>query len=115
MINRLVNISKNNSFFLFGARGTGKSTWLKQYFADKPHLYLDLLNPDLEENLSKNPDELLSMIEALEDKQSWVILDEIQKIPKLLNIVHLCIEKHKTKFALTGSSARKLKRGAANL
>lgn len=115
MINRLVKPLEQNSFFLFGARGTGKSTWLKQHFSKIPHLYLDLLNPDTEEQFSKNPNDLLAKIEASQDKKKWVLIDEIQKIPKLLNLVHLCIEKYKTPFALTGSSARKLKRGAANL
>ncbi len=115
MFNRLVNIPKNNSFFLFGARGTGKSTWLKHLFSTTPHLYIDLLHPDTEENLHKRPNDLLLQIEALHDKKMWVFIDEIQKIPKLLDIVHLCIEKYQTLFALTGSSARKLRRGAANL
>lgn len=115
MFNRIFNPSKKHSFFLFGARGTGKSTWLKSYFAQTPHIYIDLLNPDTEEKYSKNPGELLAKIENLQDKQTWILIDEIQKNPKLLNLVHLCIEKYKTPFALTGSSARKLKRGAANL
>lgn len=115
MFNRISNILKNNSFFLFGARGTGKSTWLKHYFSKVDHLYIDLLHPDIEEDLSKNPGQLLDQIEALNDKKKWVLIDEVQKIPKLLDIVHLCIEKYGTKFALTGSSARKLRRGSANL
>ncbi|MBI2339831.1 MAG: AAA family ATPase [Deltaproteobacteria bacterium] len=115
MFNRLLTIRKNNSFFLFGARGTGKSTWLSQEFASIPHLYIDLLNPDEEEKFSKNPGSLLAQIEGMDKKNPWVIIDEIQKVPKLLDVAHLCIEKHKTLFALTGSSARKLKRGNANL
>jgi len=115
MFNRIVNPSKTHSFFLFGARGTGKSTWLKSYFSTTPHIYIDLLNLDMEELFNKNPNELLTRIEALNDKRTWVLIDEIQKVPKLLDLVHLCIEKHHTLFALTGSSARKLRRGAANL
>jgi len=115
MFNRIINPLKTHSFFLFGARGTGKSTWLKQYFSTTPHIYIDLLNLDTEEQFNKNPNELLTKIKALSDKKIWVLIDEIQKIPKLLDLVHLCIEKHGTFFALTGSSARKLRRGAANL
>lgn len=115
MFNRIIKPSENNSFFIFGARGTGKSTWLEDHFAKIPHFYIDLLNPDTEEQFRKNPGNLLAKIEAMENKKSWVVIDEIQKVPKLLNLVHLCIEKHKILFALTGSSARKLRRGAANL
>lgn len=115
MFNRLIRPSKNNSFFIFGCRGTGKSTWLHERFARTEHLYIDLLNPDEEEALAKNPGELLARLEALPASTHWVVIDEIQKIPKLLDVVHLGVEKHKKLFALTGSSARKLKRGAANL
>lgn len=115
MVNRLVTIQKNNSFFLFGPRGTGKSTWLQQEFSKIPHLYIDLLDPDEEERLNKNPGSLLAQIEALPKIKRWIVIDEIQKIPRLLDVVHLCIEKHQKLFALTGSSARKLKRGQANL
>lgn len=100
---------------MFGARGTGKSTWLKDHFSNVPHLYIDLLNPDTEEQFSKSPNDLKVQIEALKDKKTWILIDEIQKIPKLLNLVHLCIERYGTLFVLTGSSARKLRRGAANL
>lgn len=100
---------------MFGARGTGKSTWLKDTFSKTDHIYIDLLNLDVEEQFSKNPNDLLTKIEALKTKKCWILIDEIQKVPKLLNLVHLCIERHKTLFALTGSSARKLRRGAANL
>ncbi len=115
MFDRIINLSKNNSFFIFGARGTGKSTWLQKHFENTPHLYIDLLKPDEEERLSKNPTALLAQIEGLPPNTQWVFIDEIQKLPRLLDLVHLCIEKHKTLFALTGSSARKLKRGASNL
>lgn len=115
MIDRVVKLPKNNSFFLFGARGTGKSTWIRSLFSEIPHLYVDLLNPDEEERLSKNPSSLLAQIDALDPSIRWILLDEIQKVPKLLDVVHLEIERHKRLFALTGSSARKLKRGSANL
>lgn len=116
MFNRLITPSKNSSFFLFGARGTGKSTWLKQEFLQgKPHIYIDLLNLDQEELYLKSPQSLYDRLSRLEDKKTWVVIDEVQKIPKLLDVVHQSIEEHKIRFALTGSSARKLKRGKANL
>lgn len=116
MYARLVNLSKSNSFFLFGARATGKSTHLQQFFLkEKNLLFIDLLDSELERTLSANPSRLLEMVEASKDKISWIFIDEIQKIPKLLDIVHKLIFEQKLKFALTGSSARKLKRGNANL
>jgi len=117
MINRLIKQPKNNSFFIFGARGTGKSTWLeKEFLPSKDSLTIDLLNPNTEELFSKHPEELLHQISShKEPNQLWVAIDEIQKIPKLLDVVQMAIEKYRTKFVLTGSSARKLKRGHANL
>ena len=102
MFDRIINPSKTHSFFLFGARGTGKSTWLSRYFSTTPHIYIDLLDLDTEELFNKNPNELLKRIEVLSDKKTWILIDEIQKIPKLLDLVHLCIEKHHVLFALTG-------------
>jgi predicted AAA+ superfamily ATPase len=109
---------KSNSFFLFGPRGTGKSSLLKSIFNSKKCFWIDLLNEDVFKEYLLRP-ELLK--ERLIGKNfNWVIIDEVQRIPSLLNYVHYIIEdnktkKIKTKFALTGSSARKLKRGGANL
>jgi predicted AAA+ superfamily ATPase len=117
MISRIFSAPKNSSFFIFGARGTGKSTLLTQIFdwkKDQSILYLDLLDPGLEKNLSLRPDELNAIIAARKNIK-WVIIDEIQKIPKLLDVIHKIIFEKKLKFALTGSSARKLKRASANL
>lgn len=100
------------SFFLFGPRATGKSTWLKQRFAGA--LRLDLLRNDLYFRLSGTPGELRSMVRA-EPPSRWIVLDEVQRVPELLNEVHALIEDGGYRFALTGSSARKLKRGRANL
>jgi uncharacterized protein len=100
---------------LFGARGTGKSTFVKSQIITKNSLYLDLLDPDLEEQFSKKPDRLLELVKKNIKKVDWFVLDEIQKVPKLLDLVHKSIEEHKVKFILTGSSARKLRRGGANL
>ena len=121
MYKRLVKISEKHSFFLFGARGTGKSSLIKKIFNQDQALFIDLLQPAEFDILNRDPDELTRRIEGLRDGQTWVILDEIQRIPKLLNLVHHHIEvgkgsaKQKLLFALTGSSARKLKRGTANL
>lgn len=71
-------------------------------------LFIDLLKDETEQRYWNNPDLLLSDIQAR--KYKWVVIDEVQKIPKLLDIVHLAIEEHKFKFILTGSSARKLRR-----
>lgn len=116
MYTRLSKLSKKNSFFLFGARGTGKSTLLKQFAKDiKEYLWIDLLNPKTDQELQTHPEKLIEQVEALSKKPEWIIIDEIQKNSKLLDIVHKLIFEYDIKFALTGSSARKLKRGKANL
>ena len=114
MIPRMQNLKTKQNIFLFGARGTGKSTLLKELFSSKNTLWIDLLNYKEENIFSKNPDRLSFLI--TENKYKTVIIDEIQKVPKLLDIIHKEIEKNKKiKFIMTGSSARKLKRGQANL
>lgn len=116
MFNRIIKPSYNSSFFVFGARGTGKTTWLKQEFLSQTdHVYLDLLDPDEEEKFSKNPNQLKLKVAGRKNKRTWIVIDEVQKVPKLLDVVHKCIEDHGVRFVLTGSSARKLKRGHANL
>ncbi len=102
----------DRSFFLFGPRGTGKSTWLRHVFPDA--LYLDMLDASIFLELSRDPNRLEAMIGDLPER-NWVVLDEIQKVPALLDEVHRLVEKHRWRFALCGSSARKLKRGGANL
>jgi len=121
MVNRIPNLPEKHSFFLFGARGTGKTTLLNERFNLSPSLpsdtlLIDLLNPDEEEAYSRNPNLLKERI-SLEPKSfKRVIIDEVQKIPPLLDVVHSCIEKFKhIQFILTGSSARKLKSGGANM
>jgi len=114
MFRRLLKYPKSNSFFIFGARGTGKSTFIQQQVSENLHL-ISLLEDKWETRYSRDPDLLESDLEALPTKPHWIVIDEIQKIPKLLDIVHSLIEKKKLKFILTGSSARKLKRGSANL
>jgi len=114
MYKRIINPLKSNSFFLFGARGTGKSSLLADLFPRNSHLWIDLLDPDTETLYSTNPSRLSQTI-AARSAVEWVVIDEIQKAPKLLDVVHREIEGRQVKFALTGSSARKLKRGGANL
>jgi len=100
-----------HSFFLFGPRGTGKTSWLKSKIPEG--LYIDLLNQELFFELLQN----LHKIEELIPKgfKNWIIIDEVQKIPELLNEVHRMIESYRYKFILTGSSARTLKRKGVNL
>ncbi|TVQ80692.1 MAG: ATP-binding protein [Bradymonadales bacterium] len=114
MFHREFSPLKSRSFFLLGARGTGKSTWVKGEFTKDFH-YIDLLQEKFESRYQRNPDLLEADLRALKPKPIWVIIDEIQKVPKLLDIVHRLIESSKMKFVLTGSSARKLKRQSANL
>ena len=112
MFRRFLNIPERQSFFLFGPRGTGKSTLLKECFPNEA-LYIDLLFPKEEVRFLRDPELLIQLVEKQNPK--IVIIDEVQKLPKLLDVVHSLIESHGTRFALTGSSARKLKRGQANL
>lgn len=114
MFHRLLKYSKSNSFFVFGARGTGKSTFIKSQIHENLYL-ISLLEDKWESRYARNPDLLESDLAALPTKPHWIVIDEIQKVPKLLDVVHALIEKKKLKFILTGSSARKLKRGSANL
>ena len=101
------------SFFLFGPRGTGKSTWLGQVFPEA--LRIDLLDPDVLRAYQARPERLRERI-AASPAVCTVVIDEIQKAPQLLDVVHALLEQQPTlRFVLTGSSARKLRHGAANL
>lgn len=115
MFQRTINISKSHSFFIFGPRGSGKSTLLRKLFTPDESVYFDLLEPELAGELMSYPQNLLTRLAPYAGKKPWVIIDEIQKAPQLLDLVHKLIYEKKFKFALTGSSARKLKRGASNL
>jgi len=101
------------SFFLFGPRGTGKSTWVRSQF--KSALYVDLLAPDIFRSFSARPERLEELVAGSPEKKI-IVIDEVQKIPELLTVVHRLIEeKRGRQFILTGSSARKLKRTGVDL
>ncbi|HYD47499.1 MAG TPA: DUF4143 domain-containing protein [Terriglobales bacterium] len=111
MIARMLALPDRQSFFLFGPRGTGKSTLLRAAFPRA--FYLDLLEYGTYSELLARPDRLEALVAAA--KPEIVILDEVQRLPALLNEVHRLIERRRWRFALTGSSARKLRRGEVNL
>jgi predicted AAA+ superfamily ATPase len=121
MVERTLALPGNHSFFLFGARGTGKSTLIRTWLAGlklppDQFLKLDLLDPELEHEFAVRPTSLRERVLCRGKKLKWVVLDEVQKVPDLLNVVHALIEENKgLYFALTGSSARKIRRGGANL
>jgi predicted AAA+ superfamily ATPase len=115
MIARELNILTGNSFLLFGSRGTGKTRLLKELFSKTSALWVDLLDPNQEYEFNRRPELLRQRISELQSEPEWVVIDEVQRAPKLLDIAHQLIESTKIKFALTGSSARKLRRGGANL
>ncbi len=101
------------SFFLFGPRGTGKSTWARAQF--KGALRIDLLEPDQFRAYSARPERVRELLES-QALPGWVIIDEVQKVPALLSVVHALIEeKRGWRFVMTGSSARKLKRAGVDL
>ena len=110
-IPRLLRLPRR-SFFLFGPRGSGKSTWLKQVLPSAPRV--DLLDSSLYLELTRDPHRIEAIV-GPHPANSWVVLDEVQKVPALLDEVHRLIEARRWRFALCGSSARKLRRGGANL
>ena len=113
MFVRAINIplKAKKSFFLFGPRGTGKTTWLRHHLSSA--LFINLLQSEYYNRLSANPGLLRKMIPP--GYSDWVIIDEIQRIPELLNEVHDLIESENHMFILTGSSARKLRQKGVNL
>jgi predicted AAA+ superfamily ATPase len=108
---RLLEPPRDKSFFLFGPRGTGKSSWVHARMPDA--FYVDLLESDLYAELLASPQRLDGHIPP--DFRGWVVLDEVQRVPEILDEVHRLIEKRHLRFALTGSSARKLRRKGVNL
>jgi predicted AAA+ superfamily ATPase len=104
------------SFFLLGPRGTGKSTWIRHVLPDA--LYIDLLRPEVHRELSARPERLRERVAGAPERAT-VVVDEVQRVPELLNVVHEILEstiaKAAPRFVLTGSSARKLRRGGVDL
>ena len=115
MFGRLLQVSRGNSFFLFGARGTGKTTYIRQAFDPGASWYVDLLDPEVEDRYRRRPGLLESEVRALPASVEWILIDEVQRAPRLLDVVHRLIESTGKRFVLTGSSGRKLRRGASNL
>jgi predicted AAA+ superfamily ATPase len=108
----LPSLLAKKSFFLFGPRATGKSTLVRQQLADEAFV-VDLLDSRNYLRLSASQGDLEAMVAA--SGKTLVVIDEVQRVPELLNEVHRLIEAKRLRFLLTGSSARKLKRGQANL
>jgi len=103
----------NQNYFLFGPRGTGKSTWILEMLGNA--VRIDLLDPEVFRAYSARPERLRQVAEA-QETGATIIVDEIQKVPQLLDVVHQLIERHAGwRFVLTGSSARKLKRSGVDL
>ncbi|MFN3235110.1 MAG: ATP-binding protein [Gammaproteobacteria bacterium] len=115
MANSLIErhfIAAKGSYFLFGPRGTGKSTLMRYYYPDA--LYIDLLDPSVFRQYTARPERLEMLVQG--ENKKTIIIDEIQKIPTLLSVVHRLIEQKKGwQFILTGSSARQLKRAGVDL
>ena len=102
-----------DSFFLFGPRGTGKTTWLKQRLPNA--VVVNLLDPETAREMASRPERLRELVLGNPDRAD-VVIDEVQRVPELLHVVHALIEsEHAARFVLTGSSARKLRRGGVNL
>ncbi len=115
MLKRLIKIdvSRGESFFLWGARQTGKTSYLREAFPGA--VRFDLLESNTFAQFAVAPHRLREIIRAMPTRPKLVIIDEVQKVPALLDEVHLLIEEDQISFGLCGSSARKLKRGHANL
>lgn len=115
-IPRRLNIKEEvlkKSCFLFGPRQTGKSWLIRKHLAD--HKIYNLLESETFLKLNRSPQTLREEYAASEVKDKIIVIDEVQKIPELLNEVHLMMENYGVHFLLTGSSARKLRRGGVNL
>lgn len=117
MFLRSLNLPQDRSCLLFGARGTGKSTLLRATYPGATSVTYNLLEADTEDRLARDPRVLEREVLALPLSITHVIVDEVQKVPRLLDSVHNLLETHQVqqKFILTGSSARKLQAGGVNL
>ena len=114
MYNRQISLDLSRSFFLFGQRGTGKSSLLRNLLGQDA-LFIDLLNSQQYLKLKNAPWQLKELIHGRKSSNKIIVIDEVQRIPELLNEVHSLIEMEGLNFALTGSSARKLKQSGVNL
>lgn len=116
MLTRELKLSISQSFFLFGARQTGKTTLIRSSFSPENLFEINLLQSDTYSQLAARPSRLREEISSLDPKITHILIDEAQRVPALLNEVQYLIDKVvPQKFILTGSSARKLKKGRANL
>lgn len=111
MYSRNIRLPQDKSFFLFGPRGVGKSTLVKQRYP-QAH-YVDLLDSRVYQRLLVDPGKLVDYVPT--GDKGYVIIDEVQRVPELLNEVHRLIENEGWRFILTGSSARKLRKKGTNL
>lgn len=110
----LSELIRKKSFFLFGPRATGKSYLVRQQLSDQMYM-INLLRSDMCLRLLQNPSSIDELVSSEPARKKCIVIDEIQKVPALLDEVHRLIEEKKLRFLLTGSSARKLRRGQANL
>jgi predicted AAA+ superfamily ATPase len=115
MIGRLLKPLNGKSFFLFGARGTGKSTLLESLYDKQTSYRFDLLDPVLLDDLRLDRERFLRIINAEANRDKVIVVDEVQRLPDLLDYVHQSIFADKRIFVLTGSSARRLKQIGTNL
>lgn len=116
MISRIANLPKRRHFFLLGPRQTGKSSLVTQGFNQSDSIYINLLLSREYTRLKRDPGLLAQDVVGRPAGMDYVVIDEVQRIPELLDEVHQIIESpHSPYFILTGSSARKLKRAKANL
>lgn len=115
MFDRLFTLplESKDSLFIFGPRGTGKTAWLKKNLATYEYIYIDLLEANTFRTLFANPEKINLLIKS--GFTGWIVIDEVQKVPELLDEVHRLIESKHYRFILTGSSARKLKQKGVNL
>jgi len=111
-IKRLIEIDTDYSSFLWGARRTGKSHWIRHNLRPEDIIFIDLLQTDIFAEYASKPSLLR---ERFLNTKKMIVIDEIQKVPALLDEIHWMMENKQIKFLLTGSSARKLRRSHANL
>ena len=115
MFERILKVEFSENMLLLGPRSTGKSTYLKEKLSKTNAFWINLLLPKTEDAYARDPERLIREVNALPAATTHVVIDEIQKVTSLLDVVHVLIESSDKVFILTGSSARKLKAGSANL